>query len=467
MHLQPAQLTLTTCARIPSVFGEFRLCHYVNQVDGKEHLALILGDVTRGRNVLVRIHSECFTGDVLGSLRCDCGEQLAVAMQRIAEEACGVLVYLRQEGRGIGLANKLRAYELQDEGYDTVEANLMLGHQADEREYSAAAAILADLGVQSVRLLTNNPDKIEKLMALGIQVTERIPVQVPANAHNAAYLRTKVVRMRHLLDPQEVFASEAEHINGHFPQESQLPYAPWIEDLRQRAGRHFLDMGRPFVTVSYAQSLDGSIAARPGQPLRLSSPASMTLTHALRAAHEAILAGVETVLADDPQLTVRLVSGPSPRPVIVDTHLRTPPDARVIQAGNRPLIAAGPAANPAHAEALEAAGATVMRLPLNARGQIDLAALIGRLGELGLTSVMVEGGARILTSFLGERLADYAVVTLAPVYVGGYGVFQPRRDDPAATVGAAGEPRALPRLENPSSLHVGPDLTLWGRFSWE
>ncbi len=187
------------CARIPTQEGTFQLCLYHNDKDDKEHLALTMGDVA-GEGVLVRIHSECFTGDVLGSRRCDCGEQLHLAMERIAEEGRGVVVYLRQEGRGIGLLEKLKAYNLQDQGYDTVEANLALGHQADEREYDVGVAILRDLGVQSVRLLTNNPKKIESLEALGMLVVERVPVVATIHDDNRAYLETKARRMHHLLD---------------------------------------------------------------------------------------------------------------------------------------------------------------------------------------------------------------------------------------------------------------------------
>ena len=193
------QVQRMVCARIPTKEGTFQLCLYHNNKDDKEHLALVLGDVA-GENVLVRIHSECFTGDVLGSRRCDCGEQLHQAMERIAAEGRGVVVYLRQEGRGIGLLEKLKAYNLQDQGYDTVEANLILGHQADEREYDVGVAILRDLGVKSVRLLTNNPEKIEALEALGIRVVERVPVIAEVHEDNRAYLETKARRMRHLLD---------------------------------------------------------------------------------------------------------------------------------------------------------------------------------------------------------------------------------------------------------------------------
>jgi GTP cyclohydrolase II len=187
-------------ARIPSGGVEFHLHLYHNNIDDKEHLALSLGQVRGKSNVLVRVHSECFTGDVLGSRRCDCGEQLHNALARISEAGSGVLIYLRQEGRGIGLLDKLRAYNLQDEGYDTVEANLLLGHQADERDYTVAARILDDLKIHSVRLLTNNPSKIEHLGRLGIRVNERVPVVPTVNADNAQYLFTKVQRMHHLLN---------------------------------------------------------------------------------------------------------------------------------------------------------------------------------------------------------------------------------------------------------------------------
>jgi GTP cyclohydrolase II len=193
-------VTRMVAARVPTEFGEFDLYLYTNNQDEKEHLALVKGDVSGQSDVPVRIHSECFTGDVMGSRRCDCGEQLHRAMSIISEVGRGVVVYLRQEGRGIGLLEKLRAYNLQDEGYDTVEANLLLGHQADERDYTVAARILEDLDVQSILLLTNNPTKIEALKDLGIHITARVPVQSTIHADNVVYMKTKARRMHHLLD---------------------------------------------------------------------------------------------------------------------------------------------------------------------------------------------------------------------------------------------------------------------------
>lgn len=201
MSVENLKVERSVCARVPTEAGEFNLCLYTNNQDNKEHLALLRGDLDGKSSVLVRIHSECFTGDVLGSRRCDCGEQLHRAMQMIAAEDCGAIIYLRQEGRGIGLAEKLRAYKLQDEeGLDTVDANLALGHAIDDRDYSIAVAILRDLGVTSVRLLTNNPHKVTELEQKGIQVDERIPVLPTVYPDNYYYLLTKARRMNHIFN---------------------------------------------------------------------------------------------------------------------------------------------------------------------------------------------------------------------------------------------------------------------------
>ncbi|MCJ7702008.1 MAG: GTP cyclohydrolase II [Anaerolineales bacterium] len=202
--MMAAEIFYPVCARIPTPYGDFQLCIYLETEKHKEHLALIMGDLDGKDDVLVRVHSECFTGDVLGSLRCDCGEQLQRAMAMIAETGEGAILYLRQEGRGIGLPEKLRAYNLQDEGYDTVDANLALGHQADERDYTCAERILSNLGVKSIALITNNPSKIEALTELGIDVRRRLPLAPTINPENVNYISTKIERMRHLLDKKSL-----------------------------------------------------------------------------------------------------------------------------------------------------------------------------------------------------------------------------------------------------------------------
>jgi GTP cyclohydrolase II len=187
-------------AHLPTRFGRFEIVAFWNNRDEKEHLALVHGDVLGGKEVLTRLHSECLTGDALGSFRCDCRDQLAVALERLAAQPAGILLYLRQEGRGIGLLNKIRAYSLQDEGLDTVDANLALGFRDDERDYAVAAHMLASLTVRSVRLLTNNPKKVDALEAYGIRVAGRIPHVIPANEYNRFYLQTKAKRSGHLID---------------------------------------------------------------------------------------------------------------------------------------------------------------------------------------------------------------------------------------------------------------------------
>lgn len=199
--IPPVKATLENLVqtRIPTQYGEFILHYYRNDLDDKEHIALVKGEVSAKENVLVRIHSECFTGDVLGSRRCDCGAQLDLALRLISETDCGVLIYLRQEGRGIGLLKKLQAYNLQDAGLDTVDANLQLGYLADEREYDIAALMLENLNIKSINLLTNNPAKMTELTKLGVVVNQRIPVETGINTDNRDYLTTKVEKMQHLL----------------------------------------------------------------------------------------------------------------------------------------------------------------------------------------------------------------------------------------------------------------------------
>ena len=369
-----------SAARLPTRLGDFEAIAFTDAADGTEPTALVHGDLAATDAPLVRIHSECWTGDVIGSLRCDCGEQLGRALTAIAAEGAGVLVYLRQEGRGIGLANKLRAYALQDRGLDTVDANSAMGLPVDAREYGGAAAILADLGLTRVRLMTNNPDKLAALEAHGIRVVERVPLAALPNPVNVSYLQTKADRLGHHQVPGPV---------------------------------------RPLVTVHYAQTLDGRLATRTGDSQWISGEPSLKLAHALRAAHAAIAVGAGTILADDPRLTTRLVEGPSPVRVVVDTTLRIPPSAKVVSDGAAPTIVATTEHAPAdRRHAFEASGVEVVVLPSSADGRVDLAALLDELGSRDLASLLVEGGASLITAMLRAHRVRRLVVSIAPMVLG-------------------------------------------------
>src|SRR5438445_1888099 len=376
-------------ASLPTRWGDFRIS--VFRFDGTEVVALSRGEIDGAESVLVRLHSECLTGDLLGSLRCDCGDQLRSSLAMIGSAERGVLLYLDHEGRGIGLFNKVRAYGLQDNGLDTVDANLELGLPVDARDYSAAASVLQELGVRSVRLITNNPAKILGLEMHGVEVVERIPIETLPNAVNAPYLRAKASRMGHLLDG--------------------------LPDPR-RVDAATIPADRPLVTVHYAQTIDGRIASRTGDSRWVSGEGSLRLAHELRAAHDAVLIGIGTVLADDPKLTVRLVPGESPVRVIVDSQLRIPLDANVFAVDGRPSVATTPLASEDRAEAIRARGAEVLRVKAGADGRVDLRDLLARLRADGIHSVLVEGGRGIITAALRERVVDRLTVCIAPKVIG-------------------------------------------------
>ena len=392
--------------RLPTGFGDFSLYLYVEH--GKEHLALVKGEVQGKTGVPVRVHSECLTGDVFGSRRCDCGDQLKHTLQYLGRVEAGVLIYLRQEGRGIGLRKKMEAYNLQDQGMDTVEANIHLGHQADERDYGIAARILDDLGVESIRLITNNPHKVEELQRHGVNVEARIPIEVGHHRDNIDYLRSKAERMSHLLSFRE-----------RTPEHHELAFIePLIDQLSLAQSDE--GQGYPFVTLTYAQSMDGSIAADGGAPLLLSSQQAMTLTHYLRAHHDGLLVGVNTILADDPQLTVRHCAGESPQTVILDSHLRTPSDSRVLaQSGKPPIILTTRQSDPEQRSLLAARGAVILEVDGDDSGCVDIRQALIALSARGIRTLMVEGGGKTISTFLKHHLVNYCVITITPKIIGG------------------------------------------------
>ena len=380
-----------TVASLPTRHGDLRI-HVFRLGDEAEVIALVHGEVAGDEPVLVRLHSECLTGEALGSLRCDCGEQLEAGLDQVGRADRGVLLYLRHEGRGIGLFDKIRAYALQDGGLDTVDANVALGLPIDGRDYTAAAAVLRKLGVRRARVMTNNPAKLQALAENGIEIAERVPIEALPNPVNLTYLRTKASRMGHMLDGAP-FLSSAPSANGHH--------------------------ARPAVTVHYAQTIDGRIAARTGDAHWVSGESSLRLAHELRASHDAVLVGIGTVLADDPRLTVRLVEGRSPIRVIVDSKLRLPLTANVLRdRAARTIVATTPSAPQESARAIHAAGGEILRAHADESGLVDLSDLLRRLRGIGIGSLLIEGGHGIITSALRDHVVDRLTVCIAPKVIG-------------------------------------------------
>ena len=390
-------------ARVPlgTPAGEFDVRAFQCS-SGFVYLALVKGELGDGRSVLTRLHSECLTGDALGSQRCDCGNQLRLALRAIAAEGRGVLVYATgHEGRGIGLVNKLRSYVLQDNGADTVEANLHLGFTADERDYADAGRCLALLGVRSVRLLTNNPDKVAGLRDAGIEVDELVALTAAPHARNLEYLRTKQRRLGHVA-----------------PTGAQLATGVGDAiDIGRLLGNAVPPDSRPYVVVKYAQSVDGRIATGSGDAKWVSGEAERRVSHALRAACDAVLVGVGTVVADDPLLTVRLVPGTSPVRVVLDSSIRLPFSSQVLnEEASTLLVTTARSANTRRA-ALRARGVSV-EVVASALDGVDLPAALRVLRGLGVRSLLVEGRARVITSFLSQGLLDRLVVGIAPKIIG-------------------------------------------------
>ncbi len=385
---------------LPTPFGPFRARAFECS-GGFVYLALMRGVIAGRENVLTRLHSECLTGDALGSLRCDCGLQLRTALRRIASEGNGVLVYATgHEGRGVGLVSKLRAYIEQDDGADTIDANLRLGLPVDARDYRDAAAVLAALDVISVRLLTNNPAKVAGLERAGIRAVIE-PLAVAPHTRNHVYLATKARRMGHLsplpADPIEV------------------PSTP--PDVIRLLGHVEARQDRPYTVLKYAQTLDGRIATAHGDSKWISGEEERRVSHALRAFSDAVLVGVGTVLVDDPQLTVRMVPGVSPMRVVLDSTLRTPPSARIFDRDAATLIVTTAEAPPERRATLSDLGAMI-RLATPGAGGVAIRPALRALYDEGVKSLLVEGGARVITSMLAAGVVDRIIVAVAPTIIG-------------------------------------------------
>lgn len=440
---------------MPSARGDMHVVAFRSPIG--DILAAVSG-VGDGRRVPVRVHDACLTGEVFGSLKCDCGPQLQLSLEVQAKSRFGVVIYMPQEGRGIGLANKIAAYQLQESlGLDTVDANLVLGLPAECRDYTSVHAVLKDLGVKSVMLMTNNPFKMQQLRASGVVVEGTMPVIVPSTSlATTRYLETKRVRMGHMLptalessapepsapEPSAAVppgASPSEAVNGVAALPS--PAGDLLGELRAEIAMH-KEREWPFTVLSFATSMDGFIAgARPLQsggfesyPVQLSGEASALMTHHLRGAVDAILVGIGTVQADDPRLDVRAVgAGPSPRPVVLDTHLRLLPSCRLLSheavGGRSPTIVlcAGEGVDGEDVEftarraALEAAGAVVIRCREGHGGRVCLKDAWRQLGAAGVRSVMVEGGAEVISSLLAQdapAIVSRVVVTQSAKILG-------------------------------------------------
>lgn len=387
---------------IPTAFGEFDARAF--QISsGDVYLALVRGRVEGTRGVLTRLHSECLTGDALGSRRCDCGQQLDSALRAIAAEGTGVLLYATgQEGRGIGLINKLRAYVEQDRGADTVEANLRLGLPVDARSYRDAASVLRSLGVGSVRLLTNNPRKVRGIKEAGIEVDRVEPLPTAASLRNVAYLEAKRRRMGHThpggtsLDRVTEAPPDVTSLLGE-----ERPHHPW----------------RPYVVLKYAQSLDGRIATSTGDSRWISGESERVASHALRAACDAVMVGVGTVVRDDCRLTVRMVPGPSPVRVVLDSTLRIPLTAAILDPEAATVILTTERSSPIRRQALVARHVAVRVTESGADG-VDLPSALRVLRSMGIRSLLVEGGAGLITSVLSAGVVDRVIVGVAPRILG-------------------------------------------------
>jgi GTP cyclohydrolase II len=430
---------------LPTWAGEFDL-RVFEGATGQVYLLFVYGDLGDGHDVLVRLHSACLTGDAFGSLRCDCGPQLRLAMRRIVAEGRGVLLYAAgHEGRGVGLVSKLRAYMLQDEGHDTADANLRLGLPVDGRDYREAVQVLRAAGIRSSRLLTNNPAKASALDQEGVLV-ERLSLQTAPHLRNHRYVQTKQQRLGHRAPGGEPLTEDG------------LPAGDGqAVDATALMGQVGDRAGRPYVVLKYAQTLDGRIATSGGDSKWISGTQERRVSHALRAACDAVLIGAGTALADDPLLTVRMVAGASPIRVVVDSTLRVPADAQVFGPDAATIVLTSARSGRDRRVALRRRGVRVEVVPEAPVG-IDLAAGLARLRSLGIRCLLVEGGSRVITSALRERLADRMVVAVAPLLLGA-------GTDAVGDLGASLVQDGL-RLANRTVHQLGPDLVVAGDLEW-
>jgi GTP cyclohydrolase II len=438
---QVARLVLPTWA------GEFDL-RVFEGASGEVYLLFVYGEIGDGRDLLVRLHSACLTGDAFGSLRCDCGPQLNLAMRQIVAEGRGALVYAAgHEGRGVGLVDKLRAYMLQDEGHDTVDANLRLGLPVDGRDYREAVDILQAAGVRSSRVLTNNPAKAIALDRGGVLVERLVSLQTAPHLRNHRYVQTKQQRLGHRAPGGDPLTG-----NGSLAGDSKAV------DATALLGEVGSPGDRPYLVLKYAQTLDGRIATSGGDSKWISGPQERRVSHALRAACDAVMIGAGTVLADDPLLTVRMVPGVSPIRVVLDSTLRTPPDAQVFGPEAPTIVLTSERSDPERRAALRQRGVKVEVLP-GATAGVDLAAGLARLRSLGIRCLLVEGGSRVITSVLRERLADRVVVAVAPILLG-------TGTDAVGDLGA-GLVRDGLRLQSQTVHRLGPDLVVAADLDWD
>jgi 3,4-dihydroxy 2-butanone 4-phosphate synthase/GTP cyclohydrolase II len=408
---------------------------------GAVYLALVRGELDSGNDIVTRVHSACLTGDALRSLRCDCGAKLQLGLRAVAAAERGVLVYATgHEGRGSGLVNELRSHAEQVRGADTMDAHLAPGLAADSREYADAAAVLHAVGVRSVRLLTNNPQKVEGLRASGIEVVAVEPLATAPHSRNLGYLRTKEGRLGHVRPAGEAVGESLD-----------LPPAV---DASELIGPIAVRPERPFVVLKFAQTLDGRIATTTGDARWITGEPERRVSHALRAACDAVLVGVGTVLQDDPQLTVRMVPGASPLRVVLDSTLRVPDGANVLAADASTTILTTERSDPARRRVLEDRRVGVHVLPAGAHG-VGVRAALGTLRAMGVETLLVEGGARVITSLLGAAVVDRLIVGVAPIIIG-------QGTEAVGSLGITAIARGI-RLVNRSLRVLGDDVVL----SWD